>query len=142
MRQYQEKFDTSAYYLNAWLPSPSEVERLGVTADLTRHPETATNIALESLLISAHAALDARDHDRANALLDSVIRVLDNNGTFLDPLAGTYLDIVRTTSAMNYQVQQISLQGTEAAVVVTRPNGIETSQLNLVLQNNSWILIQ
>jgi hypothetical protein len=43
---------------------------------------------------------------------------------------------------MNYQVQQISLQGTEAAVVVTRPNGIETSQLNLVLQNNSWILIQ
>jgi hypothetical protein len=142
MRQYQEKFDTTAYYLSAWLPSPAEVERLGITADLTRHPETATNIALESLLLSAHAALDARDYDRANGLLDSVIRVLDNDGTFLDPLAGTYLDIVRTTTVMNYQVQQISVDGTEALVSVTRPNRVELIQLNLILENNSWILAQ
>jgi hypothetical protein len=142
MRQYQEKFDTTAYYLSAWLPSPAEVERLGITADLTRHPETATNIALESLLLSAHAALDARDYDRANGLLDSVIRVLDNDGTFLDPLAGTYLDIVRTTTVMNYQVQQISVDGTEAMVSVTQPNRVELIQLNLILENNSWILAQ
>jgi len=142
VRQYQELFDSTAYYLNAWLPSPAEVERLGITADLTRHPETTTNIALESLLLSAHAALDAHDYGRANALLDSIIRVLDNNGTFLDPLAGTYLEIVRTASAMNYQVQQINVEGTEAMVLVTRPNQFEIIQLNLVLQNDSWILTQ
>lgn len=142
MRQYQARFDSTAYYLNAWLPAPAELERLGITADLTRHPESATNIALESLLISAHAALDAGDYSRANALLDSVIRVLDNNGTFLDPLAGTYLDIVRTTSAMNYEVQEITIDGTQAAVSVMRPNRTELIQLNFVLQNNAWILIQ
>jgi hypothetical protein len=142
MRQYQQQFDSTAYYLTAWLPSPEEVVQRGITADYTRHPETATNIALESLLLSAHEALDAGDYGRANALLDSVIRVLENNGTFLDPLAGTYLDIVRTTTAMNYQVQQVRVEGTQAIVSVTRPNQVELIQLDLVLQNNSWILAQ
>lgn len=142
MRQYQQQFDPTAYYLSAWLPSPEEVLQQGITADYTRHPETATNIALESLLLSAYDALNAGDYRSANAHLDSVIRVLENNGTFLDPLAGTYLDIVRTTTAMNYQVQQVSVQGTQATVSVTRSNRIELIQLDLVLQNNAWILIQ
>jgi hypothetical protein len=142
MRQYQAQFDPSAYYLNAWLPPPAEVERLGITADLTRHPETAGNIALESLLLSAYASLEAGDYGRANGLLDSVIRVLDNNGAFLDPLAGTYLDIVRTTSAMDYQVQQIEVDGTVATVLVTRPNRVNLIRLDLVLDNDSWILTQ
>lgn len=140
MRQYQEKFDPTAYYLNAWLPAPAEVEQQGITADLTRHPETAANIALESLLLSAHTALDSGDYGRANGLLDSVIRVLDNDGIFLDPLAGTYLDIVHTTTAMNYRVQQIDVDGTQANVSVTRPNQVELIQLNFVLQNDAWIL--
>jgi hypothetical protein len=142
MRQYQEKFDSTAYYLTAWLPAPAEMEQQGITADFTRHPESATNLALESLLLSAHSALSAGEYERANALLDSVIRVLDNDGTFLDPLAGTYLDIVRTTSAMGYQVQQITVDGTAATTLVTRPNRVNVIQLDLVLQNNSWILAQ
>jgi hypothetical protein len=142
MRQYQEKFDSTAYYLTAWLPAPAEMEQQGITADFTRHPESATNLALESLLLSAHSALSAGEYERANALLDSVIRVLNNDGTFLDPLAGTYLDIVRTTSAMGYQVQQITVDGTVATTLVTRPNRVNVIQLDLVLQNNSWILAQ
>jgi hypothetical protein len=118
------------------------LERQGITADFIRHPETATNIALESLLLSAHNALRSREYERANALLDSVIRVLDNGGTFLDPLAGNYLDIVRTTSAMGYQAQQISVDGLKATVSVTRPNNVNLIELDLVLQNNSWILAQ
>ncbi len=142
MRQYQEQFDSTAYYLSAWLPSPFELERQGITADFIRHPETAANIALESLLISAHTALRSGEYERANALLDSVIRVLENDGTFLDPLAGNYLDIVRTTSAMGYQVQQIEVNGTVATVSVIRPNNINLIQLNLTLENNSWVLAQ
>jgi hypothetical protein len=142
VRLYQQKFDPTAYYLSAWLPSPAELERQGITADFLRHPETATNIALESLLISAHISLEAGEYERANALLDSVIRVLDNDGTFLDPLAGNYLDIVRTTTAMNYQVQEIEIDGTIARVVVSRPGTVELVNLNLVLQNNSWVLVQ
>lgn len=140
MRLYQEQFDPTAYYLNAWLPSPAELERQGITAEFIRHPETATNIALESLLISAHDALLARQYERANALLDSVIRVLNNNGTFLDPLAGNYLDIVRTTTAMNFQVQRINIDGTDASVIVTQPDNITLLQLNFELENNSWVL--
>jgi hypothetical protein len=142
MRDYQERFDPSAYYLSAWLPSPSEAERQGTTAEFSRHPETATHIALEALMLSAHSALQAGDYARSNALLDSVTRVLDNGGTFLDPLAGTYLDIVRTTASMDYQVQRITVEGTQAIVFVIGPDNQGLRQLNLVLQNSTWIVTQ
>jgi hypothetical protein len=128
--------------LSAWLPSPSEAERQGTTAEFSRHPETATHIALEALMLSAHSALQAGDYARSNALLDSVTRVLDNGGTFLDPLAGTYLDIVRTTASMDYQVQRITVEGTQAIVFVIGPDNQGLRQLNLVLQNSTWIVTQ
>lgn len=141
MRHYQLAYDPSAYYLNAWLPPPEVAEQRNATADFSRHPETTANLALESMLFSANQALQSGEYEQLNAILDSVGRVLDNNGRFLDPLAGSYLDIVQTASGMGYEVQQIKLGGNRATVMVTRPETVTLSQLQLVLDSErAWML--
>lgn len=143
MRRYQTVFDPTAYYQLAWLPSPEEAEKRGATADFSRHPESDTNIALETILHAANTALIEGEYGLANALLDSVVRVLNNDGRFLDPLANSYLEIVRTAAEQGYEVQQIDLFGNRATVTATQPEDLETTRLRLVLDDErSWTLVR
>ncbi len=141
MRRYQTLYDPTAYYLYAWLPEPENAQEWEATADLNRHPEAAVNIALETMLQAANEQLSRGDFALANALLDSVNRVMNNNGQFLDPLAKAHLDIVLAAEEMGYEVQKISVTGSQAVALVTRPNRQEMTQLQLVLSNNrKWTL--
>jgi hypothetical protein len=141
MRRYQSVFDPTAHYLAAWLPSPDEALERGATADLSRHPASETNVALEAMLHAASKALQNQDYDGMNALLSSVSRVIANNGEFLDPLASSYLEIVRSAADMGYQVQRISLSGNRATVLARRPHRMALAQLQLVLESDqSWTL--
>jgi hypothetical protein len=141
MRRYQSVFDPTAHYLAAWLPSPDEALERGATADLSRHPASETNVALEAMLHAASKALQDQDYDGMNALLASVSRVIANNGEFLDPLASSYLEIVRSGTDAGYQVQQISLSGNRATVLARRPHSAALVQLQLVLESDqSWTL--
>jgi hypothetical protein len=141
MREYQLEYDPTAYYLYAWLPEPEEAEILGATADFRRHPDFTTNIVLESMLQSASVALFRGDYELVDALLDSVQRVLNNNGQFLDPLANSYLEIVLAVEEVGYEVQQIGLQGNEATVLANQPNKQDLTQLRFIQNGNqSWIL--
>jgi hypothetical protein len=141
MREYQLEYDPTAYYLYAWLPAPEEAEVLGTTADFQRHPEFKTNIVLESMLQSASVALFRGDYELVDALLNSVQRVLNNDGRFLDPLANSYLDIVLAVEDFGYEVQQIGLQGNEATVLANQPGKQELTQLKIIQNSNqSWIL--
>ncbi|GMQ77907.1 MAG: hypothetical protein BMS9Abin02_0398 [Anaerolineae bacterium] len=143
MRDYQQEYDPSAYYLYAWLPPPLEAKEKEATADLTRHPETSANIALEVILLSAKEALVEGNYRRANAYLDSVERVLDNGGRFLDPLADSYLNIVRTARSNGYEVQQVNLLGNQAEVLATRYGELEITELTLELVDSStWVLMR
>jgi hypothetical protein len=140
-RRYQANFDPSAYYLTTWLPDPSIAQRLGITADFSRHKESPVNIALETILVSAGSALQQGDYDRADALLDSVERVLDNNGAFLDPLALAYLNIVLTASDMGYEAQQIELIGDQATVMGSGSDDPSLVQIELALvEGRNWTL--
>ena len=141
MRRYQTLYDPTAYYLYAWLPSPDVAVQLDATADFSRHPESAINMALESMLKAANDALWRGDYERVNALILSVSRVINNDGQFLDPLAKSYLDIVRTVIESGYEVQQITLTGNRAEALVTRPGKMFVSQLHLVLNSDKeWRL--
>ncbi|MCI0398978.1 MAG: hypothetical protein L0332_10845 [Chloroflexi bacterium] len=140
VRRYQNVYDPAAYYLRAWLPPAEELEQRGLTAEFTRHPESVRHITLETMLQAADAALNAGDYNRATVLLDSVSRVIDNNGAFLDPLANNYLAIVQTATNLGYEVQQVELVGDEATVAVLRPGQANLFQLRLVLDNQAWIL--
>ena len=96
--------------MTAWLPYPEALRDEGNPADLTRHPEEEINITLELLFVSADLALRAGDYHRANVLLDSITRTLDNNGIFVDPIAINYRNVVRSATAAGYEVQQITLK--------------------------------
>lgn len=142
MRRYQQQYDPTAYYLNAWLPSPQEALDKSATADLTRHPESTTNIALETVLMSANRALGMDDFALANAYLDTVDRILESGGQFVDPLSGSFLDIVRTAEHSGYEVQEIFLTGDRARVLAVLAGEQELSTLQLELSDNAmWVLV-
>lgn len=140
MRRYQQAYDPTAYFLTAWLPYPGSLQTDGNPADLTRHPQTEINITLEVMLLAADTAVRAADYNKANVLLDSVTRVLDNEGIFVDPLAVSYLNLVRLLTNQGYEVQQVSLEGERAIVQVTGVNTAVLTQLTLVQTGQNWVL--
>jgi hypothetical protein len=142
MRRYQKLYDPSAHFLKAWLPHPHEVREEGNPADLSRHPQTEINVTLEVIFQAAAAAMKASDYKRANVLIDSIERILDENGAFSDPLSASYLEIVRTATDFGYQVQDIDLQGDAAKVLATTASGIHLTKLDLQRRRGDWILVQ
>ncbi len=140
MRQYQQYYDPTAHFLTAWLPYPQSVESEGNPADLTRHPETEINIALEVMLQATDTALREQEYRFANVLLDSISRVLENNGLFVDPLATQYLGVVQTAAANGYEAHQAYISGNSATVLATRGETAVLTTLQLSLQGRDWVL--
>jgi len=140
MRRYQRFYDPTAYFLTAWLPYPGALRTDGNPADLTRHPQDEINVTLEVMLRAADTALRAGDYNKANVLLDSVTRVLDNDGVFIDPLAASYLNLVRLLSREGYEVQSVLLEGDRAIVQANTVGTAVLTQLALTLSGQNWIL--
>ncbi|GJM41015.1 MAG: hypothetical protein DHS20C20_12970 [Ardenticatenaceae bacterium] len=140
MRRYQRFYDPTAYFLTAWLPYPGALQTEGNPADLTRHPQAEINVTLEVMLQASDAALRAGDYNKANVLLDSITRVLDNDGVFIDPLAASYLNLVRALTEQGYEVQAVSLDGDRADVQVTGWGTAVLTDLTLTLSGQNWIL--
>ena len=140
MRRYQSLYDPTAYFLTAWLPYPGTLQTEGNPADLTRHPQAEINVTLEVMLQASDAALRQGDYNKANVLLDSITRVLDNDGTFIDPLAASYLALVRSLTAQGYEVQAATLEGDRAQVQVTGRGTAVLTPLTLTLSGQNWIL--
>jgi hypothetical protein len=141
MRRYQMTYDPTAHFLVAWLPYPSEMRERGITADLTRHPESEMNIVLEVMLHAADIALRTGDYEKADVLISSVERVLDS-GNFLDPLALSYKEIVQKATTAGYEVQRIEMNGNEAAVFVNTYLRPTLTQLNFARTQSAWILLR
>lgn len=141
MRRYQQLYDPTAYFLTAWLPHPETLEEVGNPADLTRHPQAEVNVTLEVMLQAADTAVRVGNYAQANVLLDSIERVLDSND-FLDPLARNYLEVVRTASQADFEVQQVTLNGSQALVRATPENATNLINLTIVLSGGNWVLLQ
>lgn len=142
MRRYQAAYDPGAYFLTAWLPWPEEAQERGVTADFSRRPRAEINVVLETMLHAANQSLMAGDYDRAHGLLDSVTRVIDSNGAFIDPLANHYRAIVRATAMMGYEAQQIYINQDQATVWANTPEKVELVRFNLALNEQNWGVIR
>ncbi len=139
MRQYQTAYDPTAHFLAAWLPQPANVIEKGNPADLTRHPNDEINITLETMLLAADDAIRSGDYNRANILLDSVSRVLENGGSFIDPLAINYRNIVRKANEEGYQAQRINLNGSQAELIATKNNSTNLDTFRMMLQGQNWV---
>ncbi len=139
MRQYQQQYDPTAYFLTAWLPPPREVRETGNSADFIRHPQTDANITLELMLASAEEALQAANFARANVLLDSIDRILTTD-SFVDPLASSYLEIVAKATNLGYEIQQINFEGDTAVAIVNTANKPTLNPLQFKLKPLGWVL--
>ncbi len=142
MRRYQNQYDPTAYYLTAWLPYPPAARERGITADLLRHPTAEVNVTLEAMLVSADVALREGDFNRANVLLDSVNRVLDNDGAFLDPLASDYWRLVQSAAALGYEVHRLTINGNQATALVTTTTDYRLKAAQFTLNYQGWTLMQ
>ena len=140
-RRYQELYDPTAHYLSAWLPHPTQVREFGNPADLTRRPETEMNVTLELMLTAADAALRAGDFARANVILDSVGHILDNGGTIIDPMATSYLNIVRAAAEYDYELHMVELQGNTARAMATQAPNVRLTSLVMELRGTSWVIL-
>ncbi len=141
MRRYQQAYDPTAYFLNAWLPHPTAVREQGNPADLSRSPATELNITLELMLHTADVALRAGDYQRANVLLDSVARVIDSNGVFIDPLSINYLNIVRAAAQFDYELHDVDIRGETAYAIATQGPSTRLTSLNMELRGQEWVIL-
>ncbi len=139
MRQYQTIYDPTAHFLNAWLPYPYDVIEKGNPADLTGHPREEINITLETMLVAADSAMRGGDYNRANIILESITRVIETDGAFIDPLAINYRNIVRKAAVEGYEAQQISLNGSRAELTATKTNSTNLDVFKLKLQGQEWV---
>lgn len=141
MRRYQLHYDPTAHFLKAWLPYPQELEERQLTAELTRHPTAEFNVTLEVMLGAVDRALMAGEHTRANVILDSVERVLDNSGQFVDPLSVNYHELVTKLTDLGFEVHQVELEGNRAVAQVTEGRRVTLRAVTMVLRNQAWILL-
>lgn len=141
MRLYQQTYDPTAYFLTAWLPTPEVLTERDQTAELARHPTTEMNIWLETMLVAANTALQEGRYDDATALLQSVERVTRFGGVTGDPLATTYLELVRAAMALGYEVRAVEIDGTRATVEVVNSAENTIDSLQLSLRGQEWIAL-
>lgn len=147
MRRYQQLLDPSAYFRTAWLLDNKTMRERGIVADYLRHPHTPENLALETLFITAHQQMTAKDYASASQTLDLIGSVLDaiEHGT-TDPfsvslLASDYLSISATLQQQGYDVQEISIDGETASTEVISSIGPDLIPLTLQQNGGQWSIL-
>jgi hypothetical protein len=146
MRRYQQLLDPSAYFRTAWLLDNKTMRERGIVADYLRHPHTPSNLALETLFITAGQQLSVQDYTLANQTLDvinSVLDAIDHETT--DPfsasiMAADYISISDTLQQQEYEVQSISLSGNTARTDVTSSAGPDLIPLSLQRTGGQWTI--
>jgi hypothetical protein len=143
VRRYQQALDTSAYFLTAWLPGIDDLSERGIVADYVRHPFQPQNLALETLMVEADAALRVGDYIEADRALTAVNAVLDAYAAgdpspfYADFLAADYLAVVLVALEQGYIPQRIVVIG-ETATVWGRQEGAELVEVVFSREALGW----
>ena len=146
MRRYQQILDPSAYFLTAWLPNGPLMREKGILADLVRRPAEIENIAIETLMVAAHEAMNTGDYAFVENALTAVNAVLDAIKTSLpDPfdvnaLAKAHYEITSFLHETGYQVEQIAIIDNTALVKASQ-GWPELTQFEFAATNSGWLLV-
>jgi hypothetical protein len=142
VRRYEQLWDPSAYFLDAWLPDVKVAEDRGITADFQRHPSGEFNVTLETMFVAADAALGRGAYAETERLLDAVTRVLDTADLAANPLAELYRTLVHLTASAGYEAQRVELDmpNSTARVWAAAPVGGDLIPLTFSQQAGIWTL--
>jgi hypothetical protein len=157
VRRYQQLFDPSAHFLNAWLLDNAQMRKRGITTDYMRHPSQEGNLAFETMLVNADAQLRNGDYSDTEAILKAASVVLARypvqgmEAFSAHPLGADYLALVRASLAQGYQPQRIQIDGSLARIWASEMNspdvdgahtpGPQLTEIGLTRQGEDWILI-
>lgn len=146
VRRYQQLLDPSAYFRTAWLLDNKTMRERGIVADYLRHPNAPSNLALETLLITANQQMTDQHYSDADQTLNIVNSVLDaieqqSNAPFsVSPLAADYLAICSTLDQQGYDVQRLTFDSNSAVANVTTMASLDLVKINLVRKGNEWLI--
>ncbi len=147
MRRYQQLLDPSAYFATAWLLDNKSMRERKIVADYLRHPHTPTNLALETLFITAHNQSTNLNYASAEQILVEINLVMDNiERGITDPfsvslITADYLTISDMLSAQGYEVQTLSVDGDHASTEVTTSSGPQLIPLTLQRSGSQWPIV-
>jgi hypothetical protein len=146
MRRYQQILDPSAYFLTAWLPKGPIMRENGIVADLVRRPSELTNVALETLLVTANDSLKAGNilsavsaQEAVNAVLDA-IEAQEPNPFDAHPLAKAHFEIAAQLQKSGYQAEQIDIVDGRAWVVASQ-GWPDLTPFEFAASNNYWVMV-
>lgn len=105
---------------------------------VVREARAPANIAIELLIANAQRAILAAAYPEAEALIKSIKEAV-STGSFDDPLAKEYLEIVLAVREAGYEVLYLSLQNGHATVQATN-NPPESTILELQKVDGVWQL--
>jgi len=74
---YQQRFDPSAFFMNAWLPAGTPMRNHHIVADMLRHPSHWENRLLEGLLERAQHELSSGDYPATVRTLNGLDWILN-----------------------------------------------------------------
>ncbi len=147
MRRYQQLLDPSAYFRTAWLLDNKTMRARGIVADYLRHPHVPINLALETLLITAHEQMTNQEYTSASQTLEVVGSILDavERGEIdpfsSSPIGADYLTISFALQQQGYEVQSINLSGDTAFTTVTTSAGPNLTNVNLLRTGGQWSIL-
>jgi hypothetical protein len=123
-RQYQETYTPPPYFI-AWNVADA-VGRPEYLPVLIREADAPANAAAELIIANAQQAIVAGDYERAEQL-NQILNKVITTGSFEDPLAKDYLDIVLVLAEAGYDVLSLDIQDDQATAQVTMEPPVVTS---------------
>jgi hypothetical protein len=149
VRLYQQELDPSAYFMTAWLPDSQQMRQRGIVADYLRHPITAENLALETLLLAADRDLRSGNYPQAEQYLVAVRLVLESGfqeASRANLMVADTLAIVNLMLSRGYQVQQMTIQESKARVWASLGTGasagLEVVEFELIRDQSGWSIVE
>jgi hypothetical protein len=144
-RAYQQQYDTSAYFLNAWLPDGEQMRRQGILADYLRSSSAAENLALETMLVAASADLQRGTYQQSEVMLEAASSILAQGraagaqGFRGDGLPADYYSLAVAALDLGFMPQRILLNGDQAQVWASREDA-ELEELGYQQFGEDWYL--
>ena len=131
-REYQETYAPPPSFIAG--KAAEAVARREYLPVMIREVNAPPNVATELIIANAQRAIVDGDYDMAEQLINVLEKVV-MTGSFEDPLAKDYLDIVLALSNDGYEVLSLELEGDQATTQVTmEPRAVARLELEKIDQ--------
>lgn len=146
VRAYQQQYDPSAYFLNAWLPDTERMRKLGIVADVMRSPATLQNLTLELLLTDADRELRNGSYAEARQLLETATLILraepkDRQKVIeSDTLATDYFALIESVVQQGYQPARLEIKNDQARIWVSA-SGQKIVEITYSKIDGKWLSV-